>query len=81
MADAVETASPVANRWDVSANLRTRAGITRPGRPVGLLLSIDSTIVRAHQHTAGAPANRTGARLNDKIPEPDDHGISRSRVA
>jgi transposase len=27
------------------------------------LLSVDSTIVRAHQHAAGAPARRTGGTV------------------
>jgi hypothetical protein len=45
------------------------------------LLSVDSTIVRAHQHAAGAPrASPTGAQSNDTIPEPDDHGIGQSRT-
>ena len=47
------------------------------------LLSVDSTVVRAHQHAAGAPAaGDRGAELNDKnsaISEPDDHGLGRSR--
>ena len=48
------------------------------------LLSIDSTVVRAHQHAAGAPAAEdTGAESNYKnsaIAEPDDHALGRSRV-
>ena len=47
------------------------------------LLSIDSTVVRAHQHAAGAPAAETqGAESNYKnsaIAEPDDHALGRSR--
>ena len=47
------------------------------------LLSVDSTVVRAHQHAAGAPLRVTqGAESNYKnsaISEPDDHGLGRSR--
>ena len=47
------------------------------------LLSVDSTVVRAHQHAAGAPAAGTqGAESNYKNPavaEPDDHALGRSR--
>jgi hypothetical protein len=53
-------------------------------------VSVDSTIVRVHQHAATAgrsssgPSSRTGASPNDKDrprrrDEPDDHGIGRSR--
>ncbi len=48
------------------------------------LLSVDSTVVRAHQHAAGARRDSadTGAGTNDKnvVPgEPADHAIGRCR--
>ncbi|MFV4709678.1 IS5 family transposase, partial [Mycobacterium tuberculosis] len=47
------------------------------------LLSVDSTNVRAHQHSAGACSDTlaTGALSNYKksADEPDDHAIGRSR--
>ncbi len=51
------------------------------------LVSVDSTIVRAHQHAAGARredqgghTQHTGARSNykDRAAEPDDHALGRS---
>jgi transposase len=48
---------------------------------IGWTLSVDSTIARAHQHAAGA--RRDGGRQKEPPggvhPEPDDHGLGRSR--
>src|SRR3954470_20239463 len=45
------------------------------------VVSVDSTVARAHQHAAGAPKGHTGARSNHTIrrPEPTDHALGRSR--
>ena len=45
------------------------------------MVSVDSTVARAHQHAAGARRDPTGARSNHTIvrPEPDDHALGRSR--
>ena len=45
-------------------------------------VSVDSSIVRAHQHAAGArrrPGGRTGGGGRHGQTEPDDHAIGRSR--
>ncbi|WP_285498516.1 transposase, partial [Actinomadura sp. NBRC 104425] len=45
---------------------------------VGWSVSVDSTIARAHQHSAGARHDHQG-QVEPPGPEPADHGLGRSR--
>lgn len=63
-------------------SLRSRAELDDEGRDLLGLLSVESTVVRAHQHAAGArPGCHTGGESNCSVSpeEPDDHAIGRSR--
>jgi hypothetical protein len=57
---------------------RVRAGPRRPHRfgdaDIGWIVSVDSTVCRAHQHAAGARKKGAPDRT-----EPDDHALGRSR--
>jgi transposase len=48
---------------------------------IGWTVSVDSTIVRAHQHAAGARRDGGGQKESSGgvLVEPDDHGLGRSR--
>lgn len=48
------------------------------GGLIGWSVSVDSTVVRAHQHAAGARRDG-GAQVEPPAGEPPDHGLGRSR--
>lgn len=96
MADGLETTLLLRHRWHgtsqaildalTGAGCRDRA----TEKTIGTFLSVESTIVRAHQDAAGARKDSAGTQaptstghvLNDKKPapvEPDDHALGRFR--
>ncbi|MEU2247214.1 IS5 family transposase [Streptomyces sp. NPDC019224] len=59
-------------RWAVDGTWERILTAVDKGDDVGWTVSVDSTVCRAHQHSAGA---RKGVRR----PEPEDHALGRSR--
>lgn len=57
--DRVQPASPLVTRWPLGRVLRElRRGRDTPDRDGAWTVGVDSTVVRAHQHAAGARRHR-----------------------